>query len=928
MSQERMAPGILKLCVVSVPQDQRLYAQFEKVLKLLKRRLPVELWCTPWVLAGSDYAWEQAAHIAGADLLIYLFSIDLLHSEYYSHEQLQRLVERHGRGEVEIFSVILRPIPLELLEPPFDKLALLPENRQPIAGKRNWEGIVMSVALKVVDFIKNIVDPCLKEPDESGPDAQLWMVPYSRNTYFTGRADLLAVLHERLNAGRNEIWGMSQALTGLGGIGKTQMALEYAYRYRSEYRAVFWLRADGPENLAAAGLTLAHVLNLPERESAEQDLVLAALKRWLEQHEGWLLILDNVTDLAAVTAFLPGEYRGHVLMTTRMQATGKAAPPLAVPTLSLADGVRWLLLRARLGELDAENHRRAEEIVHMLDGLPLALDQAGAYLEETGASLEQYLAIYRRQHLDLLRYRGQAPTEHPASVEATFALAFAEVEDLYAPAADLLRLCAFLHPASIPEALLLDESLPDGQELLPGVTSLYHLDVALRVLLLYSLVRRNSNEQTLSVHRLVQTILRDTLAESEARRWAARALALVSSVWPERGVTNWERCQDYLPHALECIGWVTRWQLRSREAVHLLHGVGVYLSERAVYPEAERLLQQALALHESLPDADALTCAEILHDLGWLAHCRSNYEQAEQHYLRALAIREAESGKEHPRTAQTLYALGLLSVDRREAEQAEPPLQRALTILEVQPEPEPSLVSEVFTALGRLARLRKRYDEAEIRYRQALTIREKSQGSNSPPVATSLANLGGLFFTQEKYSEAEPFYRRALEIRERALGPEHPETVAVVSRLALTLYFQQQYAAAEPLIRRALDLQERTLGREHPETVQTMMTLAMLLFRRNDYRQAETLAVEVLAIRERILHPHAPDLITSLNNLALIYREQQKYEQARDLFQRALSLSEREHGREHAYTSRIRDNLVVLAQRAGWPAEDSAASDR
>ncbi|HXR66792.1 MAG TPA: FxSxx-COOH system tetratricopeptide repeat protein [Ktedonobacteraceae bacterium] len=926
MSQERVTPGILKLCVVSVPEDQRLYARLEQALKQLKRRLPIELWSTQWVLAGSDYEQERMAHIDEADLLVYLLSLDLLDSAYYSHAQLQHLVERHSRGEVQIFSVILRPILLEMLEPPFDKLALLPEDREPVTGKKNREGALVDIALKVVDFVKRIVEPCAAMPDESGPAGQIWTVPYGRNAYFTGRDDLLAALHEHLTAKSAEGLGAIWALTGLGGMGKTQVALEYAYRYRQEYRAVFWLRADSRENLATAGLALANMLRLPERASPEQDLVLAALKRWLQRNEGWLLILDNVADLALPAEFLPVEYHGHVLLTTRMQATGTLARPLAVPALTIEEGARWLLMRARVREADMESYHQAWEVAHELDGLPLALDQAGAYLEETGASMDQYLQTYQRQRADLLNYRGQAPTDHPASVNASFSLALEEIESLYAPAADLLRLCAFLHPATIPEALLVDEGPMRGQEPLPGVASRYELDVALSVLLRYSLVRRDPGAQTLSVHRLVQAVQREALTASEQRAWVERVVTLVSRAWPERGTANWARCQDYLPHALAALAWAEQEQLCSLETVCLLRGVGVYLAERAVYPEAERRLQQALVLSEILPDRDELVTAGILHDLGLLAYHQGRYTQSEEYYQRALVTREATLGPDHLQTAQTLSALGLLSVERREAEQAEPLLQRALLIREQALGPEHPLIAETLSALGRLARLRKRYEQAEVYYRRALAIRENALGAESPEVAENLSNLGVLFFTQGKYSESEPFYQRALVIREQTLGPEHPETAAALSRLALALYFQQQYDAAEPLIRRALVLQEQTLGREHPETIQTIMTLAMLSFRRGEYRQAQTLAEEVLTIRERILHPHAPDLITSLNNLALIYREQQQYEQARALLQRALPLSESEHGQEHINTVRIRDNLAVLAQRAGWPTADDAAA--
>ncbi len=198
----------------------------------------------------------------------------------------------------------------------------------------------------------------------------------------------------------------SAALSGLGGIGKTQTAIEYAYRYRQEYSAVFWVRAESRDTLIADSVAIAQLLGLPGHDAKEQMQVVATVKRWLQDQPGWLLILDNADELSLLPDFLPHQGNGHLLLTTRAQATGKLARSLSVDKMEVSEGMRFLLRRATLLEEDepletvsAATRTAAQHLVEELDGLPLALDQAGAYIEETGCSLSEYLALYARHRL-------------------------------------------------------------------------------------------------------------------------------------------------------------------------------------------------------------------------------------------------------------------------------------------------------------------------------------------------------------------------------------------------------------------------------------------------------------------------------------------------------------------------------------------------
>ena len=296
------------------------------------------------------------------------------------------------------------------------------------------------------------VEPALERP---------WNVPFARNALFTGRIHLLERLHEQLNRAHSVALNQPQALTGLGGIGKTQTAVEYAYRYRDAYQAVFWVRAASRETLITDFVALARLLSLPGQDGQDQMLTVTAVRRWLERQKDWLLILDNADDLQLAKSFLPTEGTGYILLTTRAQATGTIAESLSVEKLDSIEGILLLLRRAKLlspnaplDNVSQTMYAHAQALVKELDGLPLALDQAGAYIEESSSHLSEYLTLYKRRRSVLLKRPSSVSGDYPHTVASTWSLSFQQVEQISQGAAELLRICAFLDADIIPEAML------------------------------------------------------------------------------------------------------------------------------------------------------------------------------------------------------------------------------------------------------------------------------------------------------------------------------------------------------------------------------------------------------------------------------------------------------------------------------------------
>ena len=610
----------------------------------------------------------------------------------------------------------------------------------------------------------------------------IWNIPYLRNPFFTGREELLKQLHDNLTS--RKAAALTQAIRGLGGIGKTQIAVEYAYRYRDEYHEVLWVMAATRDTLVASFLDLARQLNLPEKDEQDQNITVRAVKWWLEQHDRWLLIFDNADDLALAENFLPTGGKGHILLTTRAQALGTLANKIDVEKMDMEEGMLFLLRRANvlaieapLAQASVTDCAAAESIVKEMDGLPLALDQAGAYIEEIHCSVSAYLVSYRQCQVELLKRRGGTGKEHPEPVATTWSLSFKQVERLNPMATDLLRVCAFLAPNAIPEELLLEGASELGTRIQPLTTDATRINDAIGVLLHYSLVKHDKQERMLSIHHLVQAVLKESMNKQTRRKWAERTVRAVNLAFPDvTDVTLWKQCERYLPHALVCATLIKEYGFEFAEASRLLNQTAYYLYSRALYTQAEPVSQRALAIREQRLGDDHPDTVSSIDNLAELYRAQGKYSEAVLLCRRALEIREQKFGPTHPDTASSLNNLARLYLNQG------------------------------------------KYSEAEPLCRRALAIREQQLGADHPHTATSLDNLAWLYKSQGKYGEAEPLYKRSLAIRELRLGTDHPTTASSLNNLANLYYRQGKYSEAEPLCRRALTIREQQLGIDHPYT--------------------------------------------------------------------------------------------------------------
>lgn len=690
--------------------------------------------------------------------------------------------------------------------------------------------------------------------------AQVWNIPYQRNPFFTGREEVLDALYQGLQTNNAVVLAHPLGITGLGGIGKTQTALEYAYRYGGDYSAVCWVRADSTVALLASFMELAHVLDLPLQNERNQDIIVKAVLHWFHHHEGWLLIFDNIEDLRIAGPFLPMAGQGHTIFTTRVHALASIAQFLEVEKMEPETGALLLLRRASMLPLQAtldlaspEDCRVAYLIVQELDGLPLALDQAGAYIKETPCSLQEYLTLYQQRRFDLLQKRGSFEKDYPASVATTWSLSFEKVAKADPAATELLDFVAFLAADNIPEKLLIEGQSYLGTKLTKVVADPLALNATIGTLLAYSLVRRDADSivesSILSIHRLVQTVLQDNLESQEGEVWRLRAVQAVGQTFPDIRFKEWRLCDLWLPHAQLCIDYIKQGSIRNLEAAQLLNQAGVYMQRRGRFAEAEMPLQLALTMMEQLLGKDNVDITRNLNNLAEFYRFQSNYEKAEQLHTRALDIRKQKLGEFHPLVAESLNNLAF-----------------------------------VYRAGGG-------YTKAEPLQRQALEIRKKTLGPEHPDVAISLDTMAGLFRAMGRYPEAEPYYQEALRIRELALERDHPYVAISFNNLAGYYRALEKFEDARLLYEQALELRKRALGTaEHPDVALTLHGLAEVHTELGNCEEAERLYDEALRIKEQKQGSNTWDVARMLNGKAILYVDLGRYQEAEALYRRSLAI--------------------------------------
>ncbi|MBN3925291.1 MAG: tetratricopeptide repeat protein [Nostoc sp. NMS4] len=684
---------------------------------------------------------------------------------------------------------------------------------------------------------------------------------------FVGRKEELQKLHQLLQDNKQVAIA---AIAGMGGVGKTELALQYAIKRREIYNGgLCWLLTKtGDVGIQVVQFARTQLdLKPPE----DVDLLAQVQYCWRRWREGdVLLVLDDVSDYEEVKPYLQSlPSRFKVLMTTR-QKLGRIAQ-LSLDVLQPEAALELLnsLLKETPGRIEKEL-ALANQLCEWLGYLPLGVELVGRYLaRKQDLSLAEMFRRLENKRLDersLSKSKSEADMTAQRGVLAAFELSWQELEDDDKQLGCLLSLFAAAPiPWKLVEQCLPEEDAEDLEEIRDDTLLNLHL------------VQRKG-EGIYQLHPLLREFFQYKLTGLDKGEELKRSL-----------------CQIMVAVAKNIPETPTLQQIT------------------AVSPDIPHVAEVANNLIPYISDEDI---ASLFTSLGEFYECQGLYAQAAPWYEKCLVVTQKRFGSEHLSVAQSLNNLALIYQLQGYYKKAEPLCLQALELTQRLLGQEDLLVATSLNNLAELYKLQGRYQEAEPPFLQALELRQHLLGQKHSLVATSFNNLAELYKLQERYREAEPFCNKALEMYESLLGQENLLFATSLNNLATLYFYQKFYMEAEPMFLQVLELRQRLLGKDHPDVVQSLNNLAELYKLQGRYTEAETLLQQALEMGKRLLGQEHPNFAISLSNLAGIYMLQKRYKETEPILKQALEICEHSLGVGHRSTIMVRRNYAIFLRQA------------
>jgi tetratricopeptide (TPR) repeat protein len=609
------------------------------------------------------------------------------------------------------------------------------------------------------------------------------MVPFGRNEHFVGRRAILEQLLKRIPPDANYDTCQRTALEGLGGTGKTQIALEAIYRLRHQDPAcsIFWISASDSISFEKGYHDIGRMLQIPGTKHVQVDIK-PLIKEALSQEERagkWLLVIDSADDPdllfrgPSLARFLPFSRNGSILFTTRnhQAAVGLEAMAIKVGSMELQEALELLSLGVEPGLVENENDASTKELLGVLTYLPLAISQVSAYLNEYQVSSTQYLQVLHSNDDDmihLLSHDFEAQGRYNSDynpVASTFVISFDQLRRSNTLAAEYLQLISFLDENDIPYAIL------------PSAGGKAKMMEAVGGLKAFAFIRQR-HDDSFDIHRLVQV---------SVRRWVMN-----NGDWDNILKVVINRLNDVLP--------IPEHQTRDAWARYLPHVLSVLNLAREVARE------------------DYPNMLQLMSKTGTWLNEMGRYGEAEAMFQAVLVTRTHNLGAEHPETLLTMNNIAAILFQQGRLEEATSMLTQVLAMRKrILGDDHPDVLSSMNNLASTLESTG-RLDEAMMLQEEVLNKRRRTLGNEHPSTLSAMSNLTKSRFRQGKIEEAVAMSTEALEKKRKIFGNDHGEVFSAMRSHALMLRAQGRVEEAEEMQREARNRMRRILGHEHPDT--------------------------------------------------------------------------------------------------------------
>jgi tetratricopeptide (TPR) repeat protein len=730
------------------------------------------------------------------------------------------------------------------------------------------------------------------------------MVPqwFQKNPHFTGRTKLLKTLREKLCDEKPKSFNHRVALFGMGGVGKTQVAIQYIVNYQSEYDGIFWITAADSAALLSGFRDVARITGCTKVDNQKSLSVVREVLAWFRKQDGWLLVLDNADIISVVDGYLPDmTSRGHTLITTRNpNALGIPAEGLEVELLEKHEAKDLLLLRANIIDDNEMIQSEALNIVMELGLLALAIEQAAAYIREQLKDIFKFMVVYSAHRKLILMERPKGNWNYPREVATTWLLSFVEVEKRNIDASQLLKLIAFLNPDGILVDFLVagKGGLPEGLNRLIG--DLFAFSKALSDLEQFSLIRRPDGGQVFTIHRLVQSVIKDNLGDDDMTKYIEIVVALFTCAFPQFKEERRQICRRFEGQVVGPLIDILKMPKEDMAALaDISRRVGDFLHEEGKYRETELFHRRAIEIYTRLFGEEDYRTLSGMHAIARMYRYRGQHQDAAELHEKVLKARQRILGVDHPDTLMSMNNLGIAYYDlirtKEAAELHEKVLEARRRVLGVEHPTTLKSINNLAFAYYSLGRSK----EAVEMFEKVREEEERILGIEHPDTLAGINNLAWSYHSLGRTKEAAEMQEKVLEVSRRVLGEDHPDTMMTMHNLAWSYHSMGRTREAVEMQEKVLEVTRRILGEEHPDTLMTMQNLASSYHSIGRTRDAVEIQEKVLEVRRRALGEEHPDTLETMNTLALSYHSLGQTKEAVEMQEKVLGVNRRILGEEH-----------------------------